>query len=291
MKYVKRKAMIIRESGRSSDYISPSFGFGCMYKCNYCYMRRHVPNGLTVANNPGNILDAIYDHAFMLGPKEPNQTHNKFWTYDISCNEDFILHAKYHNWKLIFDFFKMCGLPVFATMATKYVNASLLDYNPIDEEGNKRIRIRFSIMPQHLSDQLEPNTSLIEDRINAVNAFYEAGYDVHINYSPIIHYEGWLDDYKHLFNMVNDIIDDNIKHTVLAECIFVTHNHKMHQYNVENNTKGEEYLWQPGKQETKMSQYGNENIRYNRFYKSKYINQFKELHNSVIPWNTIRYIF
>ena len=101
------------------------------------------------------------------------------------------------------------------------------------------------------------------------------------------------DDYTldWLIYMVNDIIDDNIKHTVLAECIFVTHNHKMHQYNVENNTKGEEYLWQPGKQETKTSQYGNENIRYNRFYKSKYINQFKELHNSVIPWNTIRYIF
>ena len=146
-------------------------------------------------------------------------------------------------------------------------------------------------MPQHLSDQLEPNTSKIEDRLNAINAFYDAGYDIHINYSPIMHYDGWLDDYKKLFVMVNDYVDVKIRDKVLAECIFHTHNHKMHNYNVQNNTKGENYLWQPGKQETKRSQYGSENIRYNRFYKSKYINQFKELHNNIIPWNTIRYIF
>ena len=53
-------------------------------------------------------------------------------------------------------------------------------------------------MPQALSDKLEPNTSQIIDRIKAINDFYDAGYDVHINYSPIIHYTGWLDDYQNL---------------------------------------------------------------------------------------------
>ena len=28
-KFVKRKSLVIRESGRSTDYISPSFAFGC----------------------------------------------------------------------------------------------------------------------------------------------------------------------------------------------------------------------------------------------------------------------
>ena len=46
MEYVNRKSMIIRESGRSSDFITPSFGYGCLYKCNYCYMRRHSKHGL-----------------------------------------------------------------------------------------------------------------------------------------------------------------------------------------------------------------------------------------------------
>lgn len=33
---VKRKSMVIRPSGRSTDYISPSFGHGCLYDCSYC---------------------------------------------------------------------------------------------------------------------------------------------------------------------------------------------------------------------------------------------------------------
>jgi len=59
LKKVKRKAMIIRESGRSSDFITPSFGFGCLYKCSYCYMRRHLPNGLTISALAASINVAI----------------------------------------------------------------------------------------------------------------------------------------------------------------------------------------------------------------------------------------
>jgi len=30
---VVRKSMIIRPSGRSTDFIAPSFGHGCLYNC------------------------------------------------------------------------------------------------------------------------------------------------------------------------------------------------------------------------------------------------------------------
>ena len=33
---VTRKTFTIRESGRSSDYITPSFGYGCLLSCSYC---------------------------------------------------------------------------------------------------------------------------------------------------------------------------------------------------------------------------------------------------------------
>jgi hypothetical protein len=33
---VIRKTFTIRESGRSSDYITPSFGYGCLLECAYC---------------------------------------------------------------------------------------------------------------------------------------------------------------------------------------------------------------------------------------------------------------
>jgi len=54
---------------------------------------------------------------------------------------------------------------------------------------------------------------------------------------------------------------------------------------------GEYLLWTPDIQETKISQYGGENIRYLAPLKREYIKQFKELHQEIVPWNTIRYIF
>ena len=106
IKKVERKSMKIRESGRSSDFISPSFGFGCLYSCAYCYMRRHTPTGLSIATNTDTILQAVESHVSVLPPKQPNQTHPIYWTYDIGCNEDFALHSKHHEWEKIFDYFK-----------------------------------------------------------------------------------------------------------------------------------------------------------------------------------------
>ena len=139
-----RRSLKIKPSGRSSDFISPSFGWGCLYECSYCYMKRNKPKGLSIATNTAEILTQINTHAVFaqMEIEKPNQTHEKYITYDISCNEDFALHLKHHNWKMIFDFFKHHDLAM-GTLATKYVNKELLKYNP-----NKKIRIRFSLMPE-----------------------------------------------------------------------------------------------------------------------------------------------
>ena len=62
---VTRKSMQIRPSGRSTDFIAPSFGYGCIgFNCSYCYMKRHKPDGLTVAKNIEDILTAIDHHVW-----------------------------------------------------------------------------------------------------------------------------------------------------------------------------------------------------------------------------------
>jgi len=281
-----RKALDIKPSGRSSDFITPSFIHGCLFKCSYCYMRRNKPEGLSVATNIDKILDIVNLHANITKIDKPNQTHSEFTTYDISCNEDFALHLKYHKWKKIFDFFKHHPKAM-GTFATKYVNNELLNYNP-----KKKIRIRFSLMPQELSDILEPNTSLISERIEAINDFYYAGYDVHINFSPIIAVPESKVLYTELFKKIDYLVDDKIKKDIFAECIMLTHNSKMHEYNIKNGyNAAEELLWKPEWQEDKVSSFGSENIRYKLGVKSELINRFVKLHDEIIPWNKIRYIF
>tara|TARA_R110001583_G_scaffold128208_2_gene279996 strand:+ start:39 stop:785 length:747 start_codon:yes stop_codon:yes gene_type:complete len=248
-------------------------------------MKRHKPKGLTVATNTGDILTEVNNHAYFSTVEKPNQTHADFVTYDISCNEDFALHAKYHDWERIFEFFKDHPIAM-GSFATKYVNKKLLSFNP-----ENKIRIRFSLMPQKMADIHEPNTSKITDRIKAINTFIDAGYDVHINFSPVIITDTWLEDYEMLFKEVNSLVEKKYKNKVKSEVIFLTHNFKKHIVNTENHPETEITLWKPEIQETKISQYGGENIRYEYRFKRKSIKQFKELHNEIIPWNTIRYIF
>ena len=281
---VNRKSMTIRPSGRSTDFISPSFGHGCLYNCSYCYMKRHKPEGLDIATNTESILTEINNHAFFATVDKPNQTHPEFITYDISCNEDFALHAKYHEWQKIFGFFKDHPIAM-GSFATKYVNYKLCTYNP-----EKKIRIRFSLMPEKIRLILEPNTSSIYERICAIPRFIDAGYEVHLNFSPVVVYDGWLNDYKELFQDLTTIPEE-YRNEILAEVIFLTHNKDKHLYNIENQLPGEDLLWSPDIQEDKVSQYGGENIRYKHDLKSKYIEEWKAIHEKVIPWNTIRYIF
>lgn len=284
---VTRKTFKIRPSGRSTDFISPSFGHGCLYNCTYCYMKRNKPIGLDIATNVSQILTEINNHCAFAEVQKPNQTHPEFITYDISCNEDFALHAKYHDWQYIFDFFRKHPVAM-GSFATKYVNQNLLNYNP---EG--KIRIRFSLMPQTYADFLEPKTSSIDDRLWAVQDFIAAGYDVHLNFSPVIVTSGWLKEYAKLFAKVSRFAS---KHrwnndSVKAEVIFLTHNALKHQYNLQYNLPGENLLWTPDNQESKVSQFGGKNIRYRHGLKSEYIKDFINLHDEILPWNTIRYIF
>ena len=285
-KIVTRKSLIIRPSGRSTDFISPSFINECAYNCSYCYVKRHNAQYITIAKNTMDILTEINSHAFFTTVQKPNQT-GEYVTYDIGCNSDIALHAKQLEWRTIFAFFRDHPLAM-GSFATKYVNKKLLDYNP---EG--KIRIRFSLMPQSYADLLEPNTSSIRERLLAVSLFQDSGYEVHLNFSPVIVCFNWLQEYEQLFKDVREYAitynwdNDSVK----AEVIFLTHNRSKHIYNTLNDISGEDLIWRPDIQESKISQYGGENLRYQHTLKAEYIKEFTKLHDEIILFNTIRYIF
>jgi len=250
-------------------------------------MKRHRPTGLQVADNVNDVLRAITEHYsdIVYSPwykqNKPNQTDDHCITYDIGSNEDLALHAKYYDIDHIFRTTYGRGHLKFS-FATKYVNYDLPDVS-------HGIRIRFSLMPQKYADVLEPETSSIIERIQAIDKFIDKGYEVHINFSPVIVTDTWIEDYRDLFMLVDKHVTNKDK--VKSEVIFLTHNEKKHNYNLANDIAGEDMLWRPEIQENKISGNGELNIRYQHKLKSEYIYQFKALHGILIPWNTIRYIF
>lgn len=276
--------------GRSADYIAPSLANGCFGGCAYCYVDRHKPvNPISVFTNTEEILETINRHVATLPwPREPNQSDPVYYTYDIGCNSDISIDASISDSvQLAVDFFRDHPRAK-STFATKFVNRDLLQYDP---QG--KTRIRFSLMPAKISKLVDVRTASIEERIHAIEEFWRAGYEVHVNFSPVIVYGGkqWRDDYRELFIQLDRVLPSVIKEQMQCEVIFLTHNRFQHKANLEINPKAETLLWTPVLQEGKRSQMGGYNIRYERHLKSKMIEVFEQLHQEVIPWCTIRYIF
>ncbi len=146
-------------------------------------------------------------------------------------------------------------------------------------------------MPQIVARLLDIRTSPIVDRIAAISDFVEAGFEVHLNFSPVVYYEGWLEDYDELFTRVSDSIGPGARRQLRAEVIFLTHNDRLHEVNLRWHPSAEELLWVPGLQEAKVSETGGRNVRYARGLKSQLVEQFKELLRERMPFCQIRYAF
>ena len=226
-------------------------------------------------------------------PRKPNQTDPQFYTYDIGCNSDLSVdYAIFNGIKEILQFYKYHPRAK-ATFATKFVNRDLLGFDP-----QQKVRIRFSLMPAEISRLVDVRTDSVEKRIEAINDFYDAGYEVHLNFSPVIVYDqvlntnrDWRDDYRELFKQVNEAVRPEVKAQMQCEVIFLTHNEAQHIMNLGINPKAEDLLWMPDFQETKRSSFGGINIRYQVKLKKRMIDTFINILTEEIPWCGIRYIF
>jgi spore photoproduct lyase len=279
IKHQRTKTLTTRDNGRSSDAISPNFIYGCLGGCmkSYCYVGRYNHDKVYINENTEQILASIYAWVDkQVWPKVPNQVDDTYYCVDIGCSTDVPLHSKHYPWQQVFDFFNT-QYKLKTTFATKYpTKFKLEEYNLAP--GKHRIRV--SLMPQFISSILEPNTDSIADRI-AMIPILQTKMEVHINFSPIVYYPTWLEDYEELFKQLQGI-------DFKSECIFMTYN--VNQFS-RNGGDVNYYLWQPSIQESKNSEYAADNIRYQWQFKNSLIQQFKELYSKYFPLETIRYIF
>lgn len=284
-----KKSLRAVPNSRSSNFIAPSHANGCTMACVYCYVarRKGYANPITTFVNIDRICAYLKRHAAKQGTKsQPDQIDPRYWVYDIGCNNDCSADALISdNVKDLVALFR--DIPNSkASFATKLVNRDLLNYDP---QG--KTRIRFSLMPEKIAQTVDVRTSPISDRIKAVNDFVEAGYEVHLNFSPVIYYPDWETDYGELFGQIDAELSPKAKQQIQAEVIFLTHNESLHERNLRWNPKAEELLWTPENQEVKYSQYGGRNTRYKRNLKRELVNSFTQQLNQELPYCNIRYAF
>ncbi len=284
-----KKSLTAKPNGRSADFIAPSTANGCAMACAYCYVPRHkgYSNPITVFANIDQISGYLERHVARQGMKlEPNQCDDHAWVYDIGENSDCSVDALVsNNVRDLVDLYR--ELPTAKlSFATKYVNRDMLSWDP-----RKRTRIRFSLMPEKLARMVDVRTTPVAERIAAINDFVQAGYEVHVNFSPVIITPGWQDDWRELFAQLNAALSPAAQRQLAAEVIFLTHNQQLHEINLGWHPQAEEILWRPDLQETKRSQNGFTNVRYMAYDKRGYLDEFLRLASAGLPYCRIRYAF
>ncbi len=284
-----KKSLTAKPNGRSADFIAPSTANGCAMACAYCYVPRHkgYSNPITVFANIDQISGYLERHVARQGFKlEPNQCDEQAWVYDIGENSDCSVDALVSdNVQDLVELYR--DLPTAKlSFATKYVNRDMLSWDP-----QQRTRIRFSLMPEKLARTVDVRTTPVAERIAAINDFVDAGYEVHVNFSPVIITPGWQEEWRELFAQLDAALSPAAKQQLAAEVIFLTHNQQLHEVNLGWHPQAEEILWRPDLQETKQSQNGFTNVRYIAYEKRGYLDAFLRLVGKDLPYCRIRYAF
>ena len=276
IKKQRTKTLVTKTNNNSSDCIAPNIIYGCFGGCvnTYCYMSRYNGKRVFVNENVDEIFNSVVEWEKTYN-KVPNQQDPIYTMVDIACNSDLVLMQKHmpeplHDYLKRFDNHPQLN----STMATKYPGLLKLNVNHF----NKKPRVRVSLMPQKYSSILEPKMQKILSRIHDVNRLKDLGWEVHLNYSPLVFYPGWSKEYDALFRLVKKYAGEN-----KCEVIALTNHVNQMIRSSEEVRELMKYSDEPKNL--------NGTLRYPIKKKTKALENFKEIYSKYFNLDTIRYIF
>ena len=276
IKQQKTKTLVTKDNNNSANCIAPNLIYGCFGGCvdTYCYMSRYNGKRVFVNTNVDDIFESVvkWEEGYT---KVPDQQDPKYTMVDVACNTDLVLMQKHLPEPLIDYLKRYDNHPTLnSTMATKYPSLLKLDV----KRFNKKPRVRVSLMPQRFADVLEPKMQKVADRIPEINRLKDLGWEVHVNYSPLVFYKKWKEDYSELFKMVKDIAGVN-----KCEVIALT-NHANQMARSSDQARELMSLSYEVKNSSGV-------MRYPLKHKTRLLEEFKELYSQYFDLDTIRYIF
>ena len=276
IKRQKTKTLVTKPNNNSANAIAPNLIYGCFGGCvnTYCYMSRYNGTRVFVNENVDEIFNSVveWEKDYV---KVPDQQDLVYTMVDISCNSDLVLMQKHMPEPLI-DYLKRYDdhPNLNSTMATKYPSLLKLDVNHF----NKKPRVRVSLMPQVFSNILEPKMQKTADRIKEISRLKSLGWQVHINYSPVIFQTGWREAYDELFDLVKSTAGEN-----KCEIIALT-NHKNQMEKAPEKARELMSLSSEVKNKSGV-------MRYPIKHKNRLMKDLTSIYSNYFSLDTIRYIF
>ena len=276
IKLQKTKTLITKPNNNSANCIAPNVIYGCFGGCvnTYCYMSRNNNTRVYVNTNVDDIFNSVVEWEKSY-TKIPDQQDPVYTMVDVSCNSDLVLMQKHMPEPLLNYLKRYDDHPrLNSTMATKYPSLLELDVTHF----NKKPRVRVSLMPQEYSDVLEPKMQKISSRIQDINRLKNLGWEVHINFSPLIFYLNWKEYYYNLFKEVKEVVGEH-----KCEVIALTN----HARQMEKATEESKEIMKYSSEIKNSSGI----MRYPLIHKTKFIEEFKKIYSEFFNLANIRYIF
>jgi len=275
IKIQKTRTLVTKDNNNSANCIAPNLIYGCFGGCvdTYCYMSRYNGRRVFVNTNVDEIFQSVVEWEKGFN-KVPDQQDPIYTMVDVACNT-LVLMQK-HMPESLHDYLKRYDdhPQLNSTMATKYPALLKLDVTHF----NKPPRVRVSLMPQTYSNVLEPKMQKISSRIEDIDRLKDLGWEVHINYSPVVFQRRWIQEYDELFAEVKRVAGVN-----KCEVIVLT------------NHRNQMAKASPEAQEMMKHSCEIKNnsgvMRYPIRDKTKLLSRWKQLYNKYFELNTIRYIF
>ncbi|MCT4686105.1 SPL family radical SAM protein [Vallitalea sp.] len=207
-----RKSLQLTPNKLSADFIVPFTSSGCSAMCTYCYLVCNFFKGsyLRIFVNREAMINSVKRKIKQVGERK---------IYEIGSTSDMVLENTITGnlkWA-IEEFGKLDNAT--CTFATKF--AMVDDLLDADHNGNTQMRI--SVNPDYIIRKVEIGTSKLEDRIDAANKMFNAGYRVGINIAPIILLDNWQVMYRELLESLSKKLDNKLQDQLFFELIFMTY--------------------------------------------------------------------
>jgi len=179
------------------NYLILNIGYNCPLACSYCYLPAYLENP--------HLITLFANLEDMLGELKRLLASRPTYLMRIGTGE--------FTDSLIFDQITRLSetlIPLFSH-AEGYLlelktKTSLVDH--LLELGPKqRVIISWSLNTSRIIEQEEPLTASLEERLLAAQACQRKGYWIGLHLDPLVHYEGWMEDYSQLLRLTFSYLD------------------------------------------------------------------------------------
>lgn len=201
--------------GHSSDAYFFKTSLGCVFDCDYCFLKgafktEHMVFFVNYDDIKAQIQETIESH----------QTGTNLWFYssDYSDIQGMDVFSNFTPTFIeFFEWFPGVNMEI-RTKSWNIKSLLALGFTP------KNTEIAFSLNPQELIEAYETGTASLTQRIRAINTLLEAGWRVWIRLLPLLPVKNYKEIYGNFFAELQDSVDLKKCDSLFASGLLYTKN-------------------------------------------------------------------